>query len=46
LYEKIREHIGHELEAVSYAQGENVSIECLDCNEVVISENQGGDAAA
>ena len=37
-FNKLREHIGHSLECVIYGQ-ENIAIECIDCNQVLISEN-------
>ena len=37
MYKKLKEHIGHNIECVSYGkQGDNVSIECMDCNQVLI----------
>lgn len=47
MYEKLSFHIGHSIEIVGYGKStfepyatikdyENVSIECLDCNEVLI----------
>ena len=37
MYEEIKRHIGHKIECVSYGRDiENVSIECADCNEVLI----------
>lgn len=37
LYEKIAAHVGHEIEVVTYGRDEdvNVSIECVDCDEVL-----------
>jgi hypothetical protein len=35
-FEKLLSHVGHELECVKYGY-HNVSIECVDCNEVIIS---------
>jgi len=39
-FEKLKEHIGHEIECVGYFNKENelvnVSIECADCCEVII----------
>jgi hypothetical protein len=34
-YDRIESHIGHSLEAVSYASGENVAVECEECGSVV-----------
>lgn len=40
-YQKIHEHIGHDIQCVSYGTYEdNVSIECMDCNEVIIDEDK------
>ncbi|MDD4804462.1 MAG: hypothetical protein PHN69_04740 [Candidatus Pacebacteria bacterium] len=36
MYKKLKNHIGHEIECVQYGDGENISIECLCCNEVLI----------
>lgn len=40
MYEKIKSHIGHRIECVQYANYQNVSIECMDCNEVIIDANK------
>ena len=50
MYNKLKEHIGHEIVCVGYAlkdeQGnrqseyENIAIECETCNEVIISEDK------
>lgn len=34
---ELERHIGHEIVCVSYGDGVNVSIECEDCNEVLLS---------
>jgi len=34
-YKDLKSHKGHEFECVTY--GENISLECLTCNEVIIS---------
>jgi hypothetical protein len=34
-YESLKNHVGHNIECVTYGD-ENVSIECIDCNEVLI----------
>lgn len=36
-YPKTNPHMGHEIEIVTYA-GENVSIECITCGEVIYDE--------
>lgn len=39
LYKKILEHVGHELEAVTYGDPAiDAAIECITCNCVIISE--------
>jgi hypothetical protein len=36
-FEGLKEHIGHKIVCVSYGSPiENVSIECEDCNEVLL----------
>ena len=42
LYDGISEHIGHDLEIVSYA-GENVAIECTTCYTVLIDVDEPED---
>lgn len=39
LFEKLSDHVGHDVEIVLYA-GENVSVECLDCGEVIIDRDR------
>jgi hypothetical protein len=38
----IKEHIGHDVEVVTYANGHNgnASIECNDCHEVLACEEE------
>jgi len=40
----IKEHIGHNVEVVTYANGHNgnASVECNDCNEVISWEENNG----
>lgn len=33
---KLKPHVGHSLQAVTYGTNWNVSIECTDCNEVLV----------
>ena len=42
----LKRHVGHKVECVGYGQEEivNVSIECVDCNEVLFSIDAEGDA--
>lgn len=40
LYEKISQHIGHNIVAVSYGSGLNVAIECEDCCVVIVDEDR------
>ena len=35
LYEKLRYHIGHDVEIVSYGDGIDISLECNDCGCVI-----------
>jgi len=35
-YNDLKEHIGHKIVCVCYGK-QNVSIECEDCNEVILS---------
>jgi hypothetical protein len=40
-YDKIKSHIGHDVEVVSYGDDmQNVAIECIECNEVIIDEDK------
>ncbi len=39
-YEELKEHLGHKIVCVSYAE-QNVSVECEDCNEVIIDYEKG-----
>ena len=40
MYEKIIRHYGHEIEVARYGRDagrtENVSVECMECNEVLV----------
>lgn len=40
LYDKILQHWGHKVEIANYAEGANVAVECLDCNEVIVDVNK------
>lgn len=35
--EKLKPHVGHEVECVIYGEAANVSIECIQCNEILFS---------
>lgn len=35
--ERIAQHVGHDIEVVTYGDKINASIECLDCGEVIAS---------
>lgn len=41
MYEKLRPHIGHDIECVCYGKDgedpQDICIECTTCNEVIIS---------
>jgi hypothetical protein len=39
LYTQLEEHVGHQLEVVSYANGVNIAIECIDCGCVLVDAN-------
>jgi len=39
-YEDLLRHVGHRIECVTYAGGENVALECEDCYEVLIDFNR------
>ena len=46
IYEKFREHIGHNIECVIYGDAENpddICIECEDCNCVLMSAEDFND---
>lgn len=36
-FERLRSHVGHQIEVAIYGDGQNVSIECVDCYEVLYS---------
>lgn len=36
-YKELREHLGHNVTVAMYGDDVNVSIECEDCNEVLVS---------
>ena len=38
-YRKLFWHVGHNLECVNYANGENIAIECVDCGTVIVDAN-------
>lgn len=40
IYTKIKEHIGHNIVCAYYGEYENVTVECLKCNEVIIDANK------
>ena len=44
LFEKLEKHIGHAIEIACYEDNKqkkiaNVAVECIDCNEVLIDED-------
>jgi hypothetical protein len=40
MYEKIANHIGHNIEVASYGDPIlNVAVECMDCHEVLVDAN-------
>jgi len=36
-YTRLHAHVGHAIETVTYGNDKNVSVECTDCNEVLLS---------
>ena len=36
LFEALKKHIGHDVEISEYGDMQNVSLECFDCNEVIL----------
>jgi hypothetical protein len=36
MYQKIQSHWGHRIDIGDYHNGENLSIECMDCYEIII----------
>jgi len=40
-YKELKEHLGHNISCVSYGK-ENISLECEDCNEVLIDFEKNG----
>ena len=36
-FERLRAHVGHDVEVAIYGDGVNVSVECIDCCEVIYS---------
>ena len=35
-YDELKRHAGHKITCVTYGEGQNVAIECEDCNEVLL----------
>lgn len=35
-YDELKRHVGHKITCVTYGEGQNVAIECEDCNEVLL----------
>ena len=35
-YDELKRHVGHTITCVTYGEGQNVAIECEDCNEVLL----------
>lgn len=38
-YDRIAAHVGHEVAVVSYGEGLNVAVECIDCGEILFDEH-------
>lgn len=36
-FDCLRSHVGHQIEVAIYGDGQNVSVECVDCYEVLYS---------
>ena len=34
-HDKYKQHLGHKIECVQYGDGQNISIECIECCEVL-----------
>ena len=35
-YNELADHYGHGVEIAMYGEGDNVAIECVECNEVLL----------
>ena len=35
-YDELKRHVGHTITCVTYGEGQNVAIECEDCNEILL----------
>lgn len=44
--EKLKPHVGHEIVCVVYGENANISIECIQCNEVLFSMDAPGEPDA
>jgi hypothetical protein len=40
MFEKLRPHVGHKVEVVTYGDDEQAAIECLTCCEVLVSADR------
>lgn len=40
-YDDLAEHYGHNIEVAIYGEGDNVAIECNECNEVLLDFDFG-----
>lgn len=36
LWNKLAAHIGHDVEIVTYGNGMDICLECLDCGEIIL----------
>lgn len=41
-FDFLKKHLGHEVKIVEYGKN-NVTVECWDCNEVLMSVDRGGE---
>lgn len=39
-YNSLKQHVGHKIVCVMYANGVNVSVECETCNEVILDYDE------
>ncbi len=42
-HKSLKAHVGHEIECVTYGDGENVVLECIDCGEILLSYDEEED---
>jgi len=42
-YKQLKRHVGHNICCVDYGDGENIAIECEDCNEILMDFDLEGE---